>query len=249
MLNAGHVLSGPAPNPKQKYKLIRNVKMYFSEIEPKQRIKEAALKLFARNGYKGTGLREIAKEANVNVAMISYYFGGKTELMKLFLDEYHERIQNITIESYNAFSEPEELIRETLKRIIEFTRENADLCMITMNETNFFAEDLHSYRIEKVKNSVYIGKDVFVEKFMKSQNIGRKEAEEKHNIFIAVVGSALAGILYVSFVHKGALRDGFGVSDPDKYNEFFTDLILSFFVNGVGGVLKGFNINDVRIDS
>ena len=95
-----------------------------------------------------------------------------------------------------------------------------------------------------LKKSVFIGKDLFVEKIMKNQKIGRKEAEDKHNIFIAVVGSALAGILYVSFVHKGMLKDAFGVSDPEKYNDFFTDLILSFFVKGVGGVLKDLNLGD-----
>lgn len=222
--------------------------MYFSEIDPKQRIKEAALKLFARNGYKGTGLREIAKEANVNVAMISYYFGGKTELMKMFFDEYQDRMQQITIDSYEKAFSPEELIRETLKQIINFTKENPDLCMITMNETNFSDKKLHSYKINRIKNSVFIGKDLFIEKIMKGQNIGREEAEDKHNIFIAIARSALAGILYISFVHKGMLKDAFGVNDPDSYNDFFTDLILSFFVNGIGGVLKGFNINDVRTD-
>ena len=125
--------------------------MHNSEIEPKQRIKEAALKLFARNGFNGTGLRDVAREANVNVAMISYYYGGKTELMKSFFDEYQDRLQHITIDAYSKSYEPEEMIRDTLKQIIVFTKENPDLCQITMNETNFSDEELHTYRINKIK--------------------------------------------------------------------------------------------------
>lgn len=40
----------------------------------------AAKRLFARNGYDGTGLREIASAAGVNAALISRYFGSKKGL-------------------------------------------------------------------------------------------------------------------------------------------------------------------------
>jgi AcrR family transcriptional regulator len=45
-------------------------------------ILETAEKLFADQGFAGTSVREIAKEANVNLAMISYYFGSKEKLME-----------------------------------------------------------------------------------------------------------------------------------------------------------------------
>ena len=46
----------------------------------KARILEAATALFARKGFDGTSIREICKTANVNLCMISYYWGGKQEL-------------------------------------------------------------------------------------------------------------------------------------------------------------------------
>src|ERR1044072_8371651 len=46
----------------------------------------ATEKLFAANGFEGTSVRDIAQEAGVNVAMISYYFGSKETLLEaLFL--------------------------------------------------------------------------------------------------------------------------------------------------------------------
>jgi AcrR family transcriptional regulator len=50
--------------------------------EKQIQIIETAEKLFADKGFDGTSVREIAKEANVNLAMISYYFGSKEKLME-----------------------------------------------------------------------------------------------------------------------------------------------------------------------
>ncbi len=44
-------------------------------------ILEVAERLFAGHGYEGTSVRDIAQEAGVNVAMISYYFGSKEKLL------------------------------------------------------------------------------------------------------------------------------------------------------------------------
>ncbi|WP_299307105.1 TetR/AcrR family transcriptional regulator [uncultured Croceicoccus sp.] len=45
-------------------------------------ISMAALHRFAAQGFEATSLREIAKDAGVDVALISYRFGGKTGLWK-----------------------------------------------------------------------------------------------------------------------------------------------------------------------
>jgi AcrR family transcriptional regulator len=54
-----------------------------TEYSGKQvQIMEAAEKLFAEKGFEGTSVRDVAKEAGVNLAMISYYFGSKEKLME-----------------------------------------------------------------------------------------------------------------------------------------------------------------------
>jgi AcrR family transcriptional regulator len=45
-------------------------------------ILEAAEQLFASRGFHGTSVRDIAHEADVNIAMISYYFGSKEKLIE-----------------------------------------------------------------------------------------------------------------------------------------------------------------------
>ena len=46
----------------------------------KERILDAAERLFARNGFYGISVRDITEEAGVDVALVSYHFGGKREL-------------------------------------------------------------------------------------------------------------------------------------------------------------------------
>ena len=46
------------------------------------RILDAALDLFGERGLTGTTVRDIAARAKVNVAAISYHFGGKDELYR-----------------------------------------------------------------------------------------------------------------------------------------------------------------------
>lgn len=48
----------------------------------KQYILEKAEALFAEKGFDATSVRDIAKAAGINIAMISYYFGSKEKLME-----------------------------------------------------------------------------------------------------------------------------------------------------------------------
>jgi len=50
--------------------------------EKQLKIMETAEELFAEKGFSGTSVRDIADAADVNVAMISYYFGSKEKMLE-----------------------------------------------------------------------------------------------------------------------------------------------------------------------
>jgi AcrR family transcriptional regulator len=54
--------------------------------EKQIQIIETAEKLFAERGFDGTSVRDIADEASINVAMISYYFGSKEKLLEALFE-------------------------------------------------------------------------------------------------------------------------------------------------------------------
>lgn len=59
-------------------------------VSKEENILFAAEKLFAEKGFNGTSTREISKAANVNISMISYYFGSKEKLYEKLM-EYRVR--------------------------------------------------------------------------------------------------------------------------------------------------------------
>lgn len=57
------------------------------KVDKRAHILAVAEQLFADNGYDGTSVRDIAQLANVNLAMISYYFGSKEKLLEALIED------------------------------------------------------------------------------------------------------------------------------------------------------------------
>jgi AcrR family transcriptional regulator len=79
---------------------IKSVSANTMEYNAKQlQIIEVAERLFAQKGFAGTSVRDIAQEADVNVSMISYYFGSKEKLIEalfqLRTSETRLRLENL----------------------------------------------------------------------------------------------------------------------------------------------------------
>ena len=75
----------------------------------RQRILDSATKLFAQRGFDGVGIREICKDANANICMISYFWGGKEGLYKGIIDNLVERQTEYVKTFLNLDIEPETL--------------------------------------------------------------------------------------------------------------------------------------------
>jgi Transcriptional regulator len=96
---------------------------------------QAAQKIFQEKGFKETTMRDVAAEANVNMAMLHYYFRSKENLFFLVLDEAFrllvEKIVTIlTNDSLDIF----EKIRAIVKEYITFFAEKPYLPQFIMGE-------------------------------------------------------------------------------------------------------------------
>lgn len=65
---------------------MKKIKESVQNENSRSKILEVATKLFAENGFDGVSTRTICKQANINISMISYYFGGKQELYQAIID-------------------------------------------------------------------------------------------------------------------------------------------------------------------
>ena len=57
------------------------------KVDKKDQIIQAAIDLFAEKGFEGTSIRELAARADVNLAMVNYYFGSKEKLFEAMVEQ------------------------------------------------------------------------------------------------------------------------------------------------------------------
>ena len=55
-------------------------------IDKREHIINHAIELFAEKGFEGTSIRDLAQKADVNVAMVNYYFGSKDKLFEALVE-------------------------------------------------------------------------------------------------------------------------------------------------------------------
>ncbi|WP_425258957.1 TetR/AcrR family transcriptional regulator [Rubrivivax sp. RP6-9] len=70
--------------------------------DTRRRILEAAFQRLAARGYASLNVRDIARDAGVNHALISYYFGGKDRLVIAVLDEANRQLLQRQQQLYGA---------------------------------------------------------------------------------------------------------------------------------------------------
>lgn len=111
----------------------------------KNRLLIAARSLFAKQGFEKTTVRQICREANANIALVSYYFGGKEGMFAALLDCFlPESVKNLESET-----DPVTGVRRIVREICLLRREQPELVAIIQQETA-----LHTDRIGKITEYV-----------------------------------------------------------------------------------------------
>ena len=89
--------------------------------ETRERVLEAATRLFAANGFKKVTVREICQEAHANVAAVNYHFGDKLGLYRNVLDRAIEPMRATSEAAKQAGDgrPPEEKLRAYIRVFLE----------------------------------------------------------------------------------------------------------------------------------
>jgi len=99
--------------------------MNYSQRDTRTRILDAAECLFSVHGFHGTSLREITKDAGVNLAAVNYHFGSKDALFEeVFLRRFRpvdrlrrEGLERVRENAKSAGERPS--VREVLQAFID----------------------------------------------------------------------------------------------------------------------------------
>ena len=80
----------------------------------------ASEELFAKNGFYGTSISDICKQAGTAVGTFYIYFGTKTDVYRYLMESYKQQIKNLLSESIKNCTTRYEREREGIKCFIKY---------------------------------------------------------------------------------------------------------------------------------
>ncbi len=100
-----------------------------------ERIRLAAIKVFTEKGFEATKTRDIATEADINIASLHYYYRSKEKLFELVIGETMGRFSGLLDKVLNGPNPLHEKIRAFAPTYIDFLKENPFLPMFILSES------------------------------------------------------------------------------------------------------------------
>lgn len=187
------------------------------EIDSKTKILLAAKKLFALHGFNGTSVRQICEEAGVNIALVSYHFGGKENVFGALFDTFfpNERLADID-KDINPVTGVEMIIEEVTK----YRYEEPELIRIIQQEIV-----MNTSRIDKIREHV-------MPIWMYLRHC--LEAGQEQGIFqYRSLDSTLMSIIGTLLFYRNSEYWNVLLTDRTQERELLAEDLKSFILNGL----------------
>ncbi len=187
----------------------------------KEKIFNTAVKLFARKGYTGVGLREISKEAGVNISMTSYYYNGKAGILREIFERFYELFHKVVEDSLNSERSIEDNIKEYVRNSVRFYINEPDLVKVVYRELPIDMPELSELKVEKMK---------------RLQGVARKfvlgEGTSSVTPYFYLVFPALTNMLLSSFQLHPVFRKIYNIPYDENFIENYSETLSSLFLYG-----------------
>jgi len=190
------------------------------DLKPKNRILEASIKLFAEKGFDATSVDEIARNAEINKAMIYYYFSSKEELLSSIIrksiNEFTSIIEDINLSN---FKDLEEIIHFFVNEGINYIDKNDMLIRIYQRESLNLSSRWGTNIIDTVGLV-----------FEKVETMIKKMRKESINFDITLVEQILVTNLIIGYLN---LKDKLG----EKIDEEAGEIIKKRYIDRVSRII------------
>lgn len=192
-----------------------------------------AEKLFAEEGFDGTSVREIAKIANVNVAMISYYFGSKEKLLESLvlyrISGMKLHLENLIQENITPTEKVEKLIEFYIKRVYK----NRCIYQILHFEISNKKREINLEAFTQVKNdNLALLKNIITE--------GQLQGLFQQNINIELISPTIIGALTHLHMNKPYFKEILGLNSEEDYENY----VLTTFTKHMQKTIKALLIHE-----
>lgn len=113
------------------------------KIDKSRHLLEVAERLFAQHGYEAVSIRQLAAEAGMNVAMVSYYFGSKEKLFEALIADKFPRTGERLEELARSSLSPWEKLSQTVDLYVEKCFSGRNFHRIVMREISLSQRPAH----------------------------------------------------------------------------------------------------------
>ncbi len=205
-------------------------KIEMQEKEAKERILGAAASLFSSKGYAAVGVREIAELANVNVAMISYYFSGKAGILKEIVMRYFDHIKTIYDKVLSENLPPEESLNKIVTQLVELMKNKTIFCKVAITEMPFNLPEFADFKAEMARRHIdYIKQGLqLIQLFFEDQKLN------------SIITPAALSLIFSHFLFYPIITKVWEVKLDDEYYNLYSETITTFLLDGLHGVMQKF---------
>lgn len=185
-----------------------------TEFNDKQiQILEVAEKLFAENGFDGTSIRDISKEAKINIAMVSYYFGSKERLLEALV---LQKTAGLKLQLENLLAENLEPIAK-VNKLVAFYVDRID-------RSRGIYRILH-FELSSKKNILNLQSFSDIKKMnLKSLEIIIKEGQSKgvfrNDVIIPLITPTILGTYFHFYMNKPFFEELLNLKTEASYNHY-----------------------------
>jgi len=202
-----------------------------TEFNEKQiEILQVAEKLFAEEGFDGTSIRDIAKKANINIAMISYYFGSKVKLLEAIvvsrIADMRLQLENIYNENLPPFEKVDKLIELYLSRIAQ----NRSIYQIVHFEFSTKKRELNFESFTEMKrNNLQTFKNIIKE--------GQDSGVFQKDINVDLLPPIIMGTYFQFHMNKPLYLNILDLNSEEAYNQYIATTLTQHIKKTIKALL------------
>lgn len=189
----------------------------------------AAERLFATKGFDGTSVRDIAQEANVNVAMINYYFGSKDKLLDTFF-EWRVPDFMINVDELAPISNALDKVDVMVNRYVKSMNSHRKLYRVIAIESTLKQRMLISEAFKKLKiHNLEVITSII--------DSGIKEGVFQVGNDPILIHSMMMGTFMNFQMNQVFLQEQLGIADDDGYGEYIQKTLTEFIQKTIKALL------------
>jgi len=169
--------------------------------------------LFAEKGFDGTSIRNIAKDAKINIAMVSYYFGSKERLLESLIfyrtKDLKIQIENLLVEDLEPIAKINKLIAIYINRI----NSNKGIFRILHFEMATKKKELNIKSFYDLRKSNLKSLEAIITE-------GQDKGVFRKDISIPLITPTILGTFFHFHMNKEYFMDLLNINTEDLYNNY-----------------------------